>query len=49
MAIRRIDVRVDISGLTSRVELTQDFVNAFDVPVEGSYVFPLPARGAVGP
>jgi hypothetical protein len=47
MAIRRIDVRVDISGLTSRVELTQDFVNAFDVPVEGSYVFPLPARGAV--
>jgi Ca-activated chloride channel family protein len=42
-----IEVRADITGLTSRVELTQDFVNVFDVPLEASYIFPLPDRGAV--
>jgi hypothetical protein len=42
-----IDVRADITGLTGRVELTQDFVNAFDQPLEATYVFPLPDRGAV--
>src|SRR6201996_634365 len=47
LPLDRIDVRADITGLTSRVELTQDFVNAFDVPLEASYVFPLPDRGAV--
>ncbi|OOK64052.1 vault inter-alpha-trypsin domain protein [Mycobacterium kansasii] len=38
---------MDITGLTSQVELTQDFVNAFDVPLEATYVFPLPDRAAV--
>ena len=47
LPLDRIDVRADITGLTSRVELTQDFVNTFDVPLEASYVFPLPDRGAV--
>ncbi len=47
LPLERIDVRADITGLTSRVELTQDFVNAFDVPLEATYVFPLPDRGAV--
>jgi Ca-activated chloride channel homolog len=42
-----IDLRVDITGLTSQAELTQDFVNSFDVPLEATYVFPLPDRGAV--
>ncbi|MGO9383478.1 MAG: DUF4349 domain-containing protein [Mycobacterium sp.] len=42
-----IDVRAQITGLTSSVELTQEFVNAFDVPLEATYVFPLPDRGAV--
>jgi Ca-activated chloride channel homolog len=42
-----IDVRVEITGLTSQIELTQDFVNVFDVPLEASYVFPLPDRAAV--
>ncbi|OBI56835.1 DUF4349 domain-containing protein [Mycobacterium sp. E787] len=42
-----IDVRAQITGLTSRVELSQDFVNAYDVPLEATYVFPLPDRGAV--
>ncbi len=47
LPLDRIDVRAEITGLTSRVELTQDFVNAFDVPLEASYVFPLPDRAAV--
>ena len=47
LPLDRIDVRAEISGLTSQVELTQDFVNTFDVPLEASYVFPLPDRGAV--
>ncbi|OBA70033.1 hypothetical protein A5641_13790 [Mycobacterium sp. 1554424.7] len=47
LPLERIDVRAEITGLTSRVELAQDFVNSFDVPLEASYVFPLPDRGAV--
>src|SRR5271163_4400691 len=47
LPLDRIDVRAEITGLTSRVELTQDFVNAFDVPLEASYVFPLPEGAAV--
>ena len=47
LPLDRIDVRADITGLTSRVELTQDFVNTFDVALEATYIFPLPDRGAV--
>ena len=47
LPLEAIDVRADITGLGSRVELTQDFTNIFDVPLEASYVFPLPDRGAV--
>lgn len=47
LPLRRIDVRADITALTSQVELTQDFVNPHDVPLEASYVFPLPDRAAV--
>ncbi|MBI2703602.1 MAG: DUF4349 domain-containing protein [Mycobacterium sp.] len=46
LPLDRIDIRVDITGLTSQVELTQDFVNTFDVPLEASYVFPLPEGAA---
>ena len=47
LPLDRIDLRADITGLISRIELTQDFVNTFDVPLEATYVFPLPDRGAV--
>jgi Ca-activated chloride channel family protein len=47
LPLDRIDVHADITGLTSRVELTQDFRNTFDVPLEATYIFPLPDRGAV--
>jgi Ca-activated chloride channel family protein len=42
-----LDVRVTITGLVSRVRLTQDFVNAYDTDLEATYVFPLPDRAAV--
>jgi Ca-activated chloride channel family protein len=42
-----IDLRADITGLTSRIELTSEFVNPFDTPLEATYVFPLPDRAAV--
>ena len=47
LPLDRIDIRADITGLTARVELTQDFVNTFDEPLEATYIFPLPDRGAV--
>jgi Ca-activated chloride channel family protein len=47
LPLDRIDLRADITGLTSAVQLTQDFVNACDVPLEATYVFPLPDRAAV--
>jgi len=47
LPLDRIGIRADVTGLTSRVELTQDFVNTFDVPLEATYIFPLPDRGAV--
>jgi len=47
LPLDRVDVRADIAGLTARVELTQEFVNTFDVPLEATYVFPLPDRAAV--
>jgi Ca-activated chloride channel homolog len=42
-----VDVRAAISGLSASVELTQEFRNPFDVPLEATYIFPLPARAAV--
>ncbi|RUP05001.1 MAG: DUF4349 domain-containing protein [Mycobacterium sp.] len=47
LPLDRIDIRVDITGLVGQVDVTQDFVNAFDLPLEASYVFPLPDRAAV--
>lgn len=47
LPLEHIDIRADITGLTSQVEVMQHFVNSFDVPLEASYVFPLPDRAAV--
>ncbi|BCB87589.1 hypothetical protein Psuf_049020 [Phytohabitans suffuscus] len=47
LPLDRLDVRVDITGLVSRTELTQDFLNVHDQPLEATYVFPLPDRAAV--
>jgi Ca-activated chloride channel family protein len=45
--LERIDVRADITGLVARTVITQDFHNPHDVPLEATYIFPLPARAAV--
>ena len=42
-----VDVRAAIAGTAARVELTQEFRNPFDVPLEATYIFPLPDRAAV--
>ncbi|MQY05923.1 VIT domain-containing protein [Actinomadura macrotermitis] len=42
-----VDVQADITGLAARIRLVQGFRNPFDVPLEATYVFPLPDRAAV--
>jgi Ca-activated chloride channel family protein len=42
-----VDVRAAITGLSASVEVTQGFHNPFDVPLEATYIFPLPDRAAV--
>jgi Ca-activated chloride channel family protein len=34
-----VDVRAAIAGTSARVELTQEFRNPFDVPLEATYIF----------
>jgi Ca-activated chloride channel family protein len=47
LPLRRLVVQAHLVGLTSRVLLTQRFVNPHSGPLEATYVFPLPDRGAV--
>ena len=47
LPLETVDVRAAIAGLSASVELTQGFRNPFDVPLEATYIFPLPDRAAV--
>jgi Ca-activated chloride channel family protein len=47
LPLEAIDVEARIAGLLARVELTQAFVNPFDLPLQATYIFPLPDRAAV--
>jgi len=47
LPLQRLDVRATITGLVAGIEVTQDFRNPFDVPLEATYVFPLPDRAAL--
>jgi Ca-activated chloride channel family protein len=47
LPLHRLDVRAAITGLSAGVELTQAFRNPHDVPLEATYIFPLPDRAAV--
>src|SRR6266511_3328855 len=47
LPLESIDVRAAITGLVSRVQLRKGFRNPHDVPLEATYVFPLPDRAAV--
>jgi Ca-activated chloride channel family protein len=47
LPLESIDVKARITGLVSRIELTQGFHNPHDQPLEATYIFPLPDRAAV--
>lgn len=42
-----VEVHAAVTGLTAGIEVVQGFRNPFDVPLEATYVFPLPDRAAV--
>jgi Ca-activated chloride channel family protein len=45
--LKHTDVKVEITGFLSRVNVTQEFSNPFKEKIEAVYVFPLPANAAV--
>src|SRR5215510_2042844 len=47
LPLDEITAKVAITGLLGTIELTQGFRNPFDVPLEATYIFPLPDRAAV--
>ncbi len=47
LPLESVDATAKITGLIGRIELTQEFRNPHDVPLEATYVFPLPDRSAV--
>src|SRR6185312_4464184 len=47
LPLEMIEVRSSVTGLAVRTELAQGFRNPYDVPLEATYVFPLPDRAAV--
>ncbi|MPZ27723.1 MAG: VWA domain-containing protein [Micromonosporaceae bacterium] len=47
LPLESLDLRARITGLLAHTELTQGFHNPHDVPLEATYVFPLPDRAAV--
>jgi Ca-activated chloride channel family protein len=47
LPLDRLDVRASITGLVCRTVVTTEFLNAHDVALEATYVFPLPDRAAV--
>ncbi|MEY9929157.1 Ca-activated chloride channel family protein [Catenulispora sp. GP43] len=47
LPLELIEVRSHVAGLAVRTELAQGFRNPYDVPLEATYIFPLPDRAAV--
>ncbi len=47
LPLAAVDIRAAIADTSASVELTQSFRNPFDVPLEATYIFPLPDRAAV--
>ncbi|MGC4153819.1 MAG: VIT domain-containing protein [Propionicimonas sp.] len=47
LPLQAIDAQISITGLVSRTMLTQVFRNPHGVPLEATYIFPLPDRAAV--
>lgn len=47
LPLETLDIRAFITGTTASIELAQGFRNPFNVPLEATYIFPLPDRAAV--
>jgi Ca-activated chloride channel family protein len=47
LPLESVEAAAAITGLVGRTVLTQGFVNPHDVPLEATYIFPLPDRAAV--
>jgi Ca-activated chloride channel family protein len=47
LPLHKLDVRATITGLVARTDVIQGFRNPHDVPLEATYIFPLPDRAAV--
>src|SRR5688572_8290871 len=47
LPLRAMDVRGRIDGLLCQMTVSQTYVNAFNEPLEATYIFPLPDRAAV--
>ena len=47
LPLKHTDVRAEIVGYVSTVDVTQQFENPFDTKIEAVYVFPLPEKAAV--
>jgi len=47
LPLESVEVRATVTGLVAGVEVGQGFRNPHDVPVEATYIFPLPDRAAV--
>ena len=47
LPLSEMAVVADVVGLLYRLRVTQTFVNAYPVPLEATYIFPLPLRAGV--
>ena len=47
LPLQAVDIGAAIHGTTALVEVTQRFQNPHDIPLEATYIFPLPDRAAV--
>src|SRR2546423_14192392 len=45
--LKHMEVKAEVSGFISRVNVTQEFLNPFDDKIEAVYTFPLPQAAAV--
>ncbi len=47
LPLKAMDIRSRIDGIIAHTTVQQTFVNVHDVPLEATYIFPLPDRAAV--
>ncbi len=47
LPLQAVDIAAAIHGTTALVEVTQRFQNPHDIPLEATYIFPLPDRAAI--